>query len=128
MCRSLLYWSFVMLPVLCLPVLGANAEESPALPRTVEALWSDFDPRREPLDVRLVRELAGGARWQTVSFSPEDFHAVGGQESLSSWAELDLLGFRAYADDGESLLGSRSWSGSQPAFRNVRWTQEQGTP
>ena len=31
-----------------------NAE--PQAPRSVEALWSDFDPRQEPLDAKVVRE------------------------------------------------------------------------
>ncbi len=72
-------------------------------------------------DVVAVVKLTGGERWQTVSLSPDDFKTVDGEQALSSWAQLDLLGLRAFYEDGERLLGSKAWSGSQPAFRNLRW-------
>lgn len=79
-------------------------------------------------DFTAVVKLAGGARWQTVSLSPWDFRAVGGRAVLSSWAEVDLLGFRAYCDEGDRLLGSKRWAGSRPVFRNLRWKASKGVP
>lgn len=42
----------------CLLLLALIAQPVNAqkVPDTVQALWADFDPRREPLDIRTVRE------------------------------------------------------------------------
>ena len=48
-------WLALIVPVLCFPPL-AVVGESPQVPRTVKELWSDFDPRKEPLDAQVVRE------------------------------------------------------------------------
>jgi len=75
-----------------------------------------------------VVKLAGGKHWQTISLSPDDFKAVDGEAVLSSWAEVDLLGLRAYCDEGGTLLGSKTWAGSQPTFQNLRWAEDRSTP
>lgn len=46
----------LLLGLLC---LSAGAAE-PARPRTVQQLWADYDPRAEPLEVKVVREWAEG--------------------------------------------------------------------
>jgi len=79
-------------------------------------------------DFASVVKLAGGDRWQTVSLSPGDFKAVNGENVASSWTNVDLLGLRAYYEEGERLLGSKTWGGSQPTFRNLRWTVDRGVP
>jgi len=82
-----------------------------------------FRPYRgKQQDFAAVVKLAGGDRWQTVSLSADDFHALSGERALSSWVNVDLLGFRAYYDAGGKRLGSKTWAGSQPTFRNLRWT------
>ena len=83
--------------------------------------------RGKKQDFAAVVKLAGGDQWQTVSLSPDDFKAVEGERVLSSWAEADLLGLRAYCEDGDRLLGSKTWAGSQPALRDLRWTADRGT-
>ena len=80
--------------------------------------------RGKQQDLAAVVKLAGGDPWQTVSLSADDFKAAGGENRLSSWANVDLLGLRAYYDEGGELLGSKTWAGSQPALRNLRWTAE----
>ncbi len=55
MCRSRRLWLTLMIPMLCFPPVTVVGQP-PQIPRTVEELWSDFDPRKEPLDARLVRE------------------------------------------------------------------------
>jgi len=77
--------------------------------------------RGKQQDFATVVKLAGGDPWQTVSLSPDDFQAANGEKVLSSWANVDLLGLRAYCDEGGELLGSKKWEGVQPAFRNLRW-------
>lgn len=42
------------------PALASAAESSPSVPQSVESLFADFDPRKEPLDVRVVREWERG--------------------------------------------------------------------
>lgn len=64
--------------------------------------------------------LKGGLETQTVSLEPKDFNASGG-ELLSSWTNVDVLSLRAYFDDGNRSLGSKSWAGGQPKFLNLRW-------
>ncbi len=88
---------------------------------------SFFRPYRgKQQDFAAVVKLSGGESWQSVALSPGDFRAVGSHERLESWSKADLLGFRAYCADGESLLGSKSWVGAQPLFRNLRWTEDAG--
>ena len=72
-----------------------------------------------------VVKLAGGDQWQTISLSSKDFRAVDGETVLSSWTEVDLLGLRAYCDEGGTLLGSKAWAGSQPRLRNLQWVANQ---
>ena len=81
-----------------------------------------FRPYRgKQQDFAAVVKLMGDDQWQTVSLSPEDFRASDSENVLSSWANVDLLGLRAYYDEGGRLLGSMKWAGSQPTFRNLRW-------
>jgi dienelactone hydrolase len=71
-----------------------------------------------------VAGLAGGGRWQTIRLSPHDFQAAGQSEPLSSWDNVDLLGFRAYYEEGNGLRGSKTWAGPQPKLRNLHWTAD----
>ncbi len=67
-----------------------------------------------------VVKLDGGKDTQTVSLGLKDFKTDDGA-ALSSWKNVDVLSLRAYHDKGGKLLGSKSWVGSQPMFRNLRW-------
>jgi dienelactone hydrolase len=71
-----------------------------------------------------VVKLNGGKEAQTVLLEPKDFKASDG-ESLPSWKNVDVLSLRAYLNQGGKLLGSKSWSGEQPKFRNLRWQEGQ---
>jgi hypothetical protein len=57
-----------LLLLLASPLLAAEPQVQ--VPRTVQALWSNFDPRQEPLDAQLVRQ------WQQdgVTFRYVTFH------------------------------------------------------
>lgn len=74
-------------------------------------------------DFVAVVDLEGGNKWQTVKLSPSNFSSPTTKKSLSSWSQIDLLGFRAYYNKGRGkvLLGSIKWEGSQPEFRNLHW-------
>lgn len=57
----------ILASVVCFYV-GASADE-PKPPATVQALWADFDPRKEALDTRIVREWdKDGVVYRTVTF------------------------------------------------------------
>lgn len=71
-----------------------------------------------------VVPLAGGESWQTVSLRPEDFRLIDAAGAMSSWQEADLLSLRAYFEKDAKLLGSKSWQGAQPKFRNLRWSRD----
>ena len=63
-----------------------------------------------------VVKLAGGKEPQTVSLKLTDFG-----DGPASWQTVDLLSLRAYVDADGKVLGSKTWAGSQPRFRNLRW-------
>ncbi|MFC1597556.1 alpha/beta hydrolase family protein [Planctomycetota bacterium] len=84
--------------------------------------------RGKKQDFAAVVKLAGGDRWRTVSLSLDDFKALSGENAPSSWANVDLLGLRAYYEEDGRLLGSKTWAGSQPTLRNLRWTANRGMP
>jgi len=74
-------------------------------------------------DFVAVAELAGGESSHTVSLAPSDFKSVKGKEVLQSWANVDVLGLRAYYDEGDKRLGNKAWKGPQPKLRNLRWVE-----
>lgn len=63
-----------------------------------------------------VVKLAGGTEPQTVSLQLKDFG-----DGPVSWQTVDLLSLRAYFEAEGKVLGSKSWAGGQPRFRNLRW-------
>ena len=74
-------------------------------------------------DVVAVMDLEGGDRWQPVTLPASTFKTLDGKAALASWDKADQLGFRAYFDSRDGrLVGSKSWAGSRPRFRNLRWT------
>ncbi|MEC9008972.1 MAG: hypothetical protein VX311_00060 [Planctomycetota bacterium] len=64
-----------------------------------------------------------GDGWKRVSLPVSAFKTPDGKTTLGAWDTADQLGFRAYFDsrDGQ-LVGSKSWKGARPQFRNLRWT------
>ena len=74
-------------------------------------------------DVVAVVDLEGGDRWQAVTLPASAFKTLDGKATLASWDNADQLGFRAYFDSRDGrLVGSKSWAGSRPRFRKLRWT------
>lgn len=65
-----------------------------------------------------------GVEMQTISFTPDDFLTTEG-EKLSSWKHVDLLSLRAYHEKDGKLVGSKSWTGPQPKFYELRWATGQ---
>lgn len=65
-----------------------------------------------------------GVEMQSISLMPDDFLTTEG-DKLSSWKHVDLLSLRAYHDKGGKLVGSKSWTGPQPEFRELRWATKQ---
>lgn len=61
-----LFWSVVCLACLCPP---SPTEDGTKAPSTVKALWADFDPRKDALEARVVREWEkDGIVYRTVTF------------------------------------------------------------
>lgn len=68
-----------------------------------------------------VKKLTAG-QWQTISLAPDDFKTLDGEERLEHWQHADEFGIRAFVDDGMGgHVGTKSWNGKQPEFRNLRW-------
>ena len=65
-----------------------------------------------------------GVEMQTISLTPDDFLTTEG-EKLSSWKNVDLLSLRAYHEKDGKLVGSKSWTGPQPKFHELRWATGQ---
>jgi hypothetical protein len=101
---------------------GVQSPQANELPIIVTENFCRFY-RGKQQDFVAVVKLAGGQKWQTISLSPGDFRAAKGDGALAAWANVDLLGLRAYYDEGGKLLGSKKWAGPQPKLRNLRWVE-----
>jgi hypothetical protein len=69
-----------------------------------------------------VVDLPGGEAWSSILLRTQDFQAVGDRGPLSSWQSVDLLSLRAYFATDTEILGSKSWRGATPKFRNLHWS------
>lgn len=59
---------FILLTVACFLPNSVTANE-PKVPTTVKELYADFDPRKEPIDVKVVREwIKDGIAYRYVTF------------------------------------------------------------
>jgi dienelactone hydrolase len=47
---------YVLIGIVCLVPMASFAAEEPKAPTTVKELWADFDPRKDALDNKVVRE------------------------------------------------------------------------
>jgi len=72
-------------------------------------------------------ELSGGERWQTVVLKRDDFRDAGG-ETLGSWQNIGRLKLTPEerlkpkrGSEGNPGRVGKSWSGTKPQFRNLRW-------
>lgn len=100
-------------------VIDLRAEEPNEL--VIVLTENFFRPYRgKQKEFAAVVKLNGGNERQTVSLTPGDFK-TGDGEVLASWKEVDVLSLRAYQEQGEKLLGSKSWAGPQPSFESLRW-------
>lgn len=80
--------------------------------------------RGRPRDLVAVVDLQGGRDWQTVNLRAKDFLLPGGQGSINSWGQADLLGFRAYYGSRQGkVIGSVKWAGARPEFKDLRWSK-----
>lgn len=89
-----------------LPITGAEAAE---VPKTVKALWSNFNPRKDALDAKTVREWQdGGITYRYVIFHVGTFK---GRESR-------MAAFYAFPSGATKLPGLLHLHGDgQRAFR-----------
>ena len=131
MCRSRRLWLALMVPVLGFPPMTVVGQP-PQVPRTVEQLWSDFDPRKEPLDAKVVREWEkDGIVFRYVTYHIGTFKGVKarmaafygfpkGRKKLPG-----LLHFMAAASGPSCTRSSSTPSGATPASRSTgaggRW-------
>lgn len=141
--RSPRLWPVLLVAILCFPPWVA-AGEPPAAPRTVKALWSDFDPRSDPLDVQVVREWEkDGIIFRYVIYQIGTFKSVKarmaafygfpkGSEKSPGLLHLHGGGQRAflhevefYAKKGYACLsinwGGRDMEDSKPGDPNTDW-------
>ena len=65
-------------PLLLIPaVFAAESATAAEVPRTVESLWAEYDPRHEPLDAKVVREWEeGGIVFRYVTYHIGTFKGV----------------------------------------------------
>ena len=89
-----------------------------------------FRPYRgQSEDFVAVLPFKGGNTRQTVRLKPSDFQSAKDGSPMTTWQNIDLLGFRAYYEErrGETQFGSTRWVGKRPEFREIRWIQQRGT-
>lgn len=122
--------------------LSSNVEAE--VPQTVEALWSDFDPRQDPLDVQIVREWSEGEiTFRYVTYHIGTFKGKAarmaafyafpkGARKLPALLHIHGGGQRAfleevtfYAKRGYACLsvnwGGREMESAQPGDPNTDW-------
>jgi dienelactone hydrolase len=112
---------FGTLVVLLVALLGSLAHQSHAVevPRSVEALWADFDPRQEPLAGQVVRDwTTDGIQYRYVTFHIATFK---GQPAR-------MAAFYAFPQGGTKLPGLlHMHGGGQRAFlHEVTFYAKQG--
>ena len=133
--------------LLLLSVLATSdlrSEPQPRAPRTVKALWADFDPRKEPLRAKIVREWEKeGIVYRYVTFRIGSFKGKParmaaffgfpkGRRNLPALLHLHGGGQRAflhevtfYARRGYACLslnwGGREMENAKPGDPNTDW-------
>jgi hypothetical protein len=116
MCRHL--WLASIVPVLCCPSVTVVGEP-PQVPRTAKGLWSDFDPRKEPLDAHAVREWEkDGIVFRYVTYHVGTFKGV----------KARMAAFYGFPKRGRKLPGLlHLHGGGQRAFlHEVEFYAKQG--
>lgn len=119
---------------LVVPVLAAAAAAEPPVPQTVEQLYADFDPRRDPLETRVVREweedglvlryvvftVGGfkGAKARPAAFHGFPKHAAAGGK-LPALLHMHGGGQRAFLREVRQFAG-RGCSGRKAATYTAR--------
>jgi len=129
-----------------LPLLTSqNAFSLEAVPQSVAELWADFDPRRDPLAVEVIREWKeGGGIYRHVRYligtfkgKPARMAAIygfpeGTKEKLPAVMHIHGGGQRAFLSEVKFLVGrgyaalSVNWGGSgngQPPFNSPEGAQ-----
>lgn len=121
--------------------------EAEEIPQSVEQLWADFDPRRDPLETEVIREFhEGGAVIRHVRFVIGTFKgqtarmtaiygfpegAIGQNEKLPAVMHIHGGGQRAFLSEVKLLVSrgyaalSVNWGGSagQSPFNSVEGAQ-----
>lgn len=67
-----------------------------------------------------VLKLVGGKATQTIALEANDFVTADNQ-TLASWAAVDVLSLRAYHEKTGTLLGCKNWAGCQPVLSKLWW-------
>lgn len=105
--------------VVLLSVVFFVATTQAEVPRTVAALWSDFDPRKDPLDVQVVRE------WDEdgIHFRYATYHI-----GTFKGAKARMVAFYAFPQGGKKLPAlMHMHGGGQRAFLDeVRFYAQRG--
>ena len=91
-----------MLLSLITPVLAE--EQSPTTP---EAVWADFDPRNEPLEIEVTKRWADHGSNLTV---PADAFPTDNGQRLKGWHGVQQL-----------ALKTAGGAGDQPIYGMFRW-------
>ncbi len=95
-------------------------------PLVIVLVENFFRPYRgKQRDYVAVAQLRADAGWQTLSLASSDFRCPADRSTLEGWRRLDLLGLRAFYSRARApdaaVMGTRTWRGPQPSFRNLRW-------
>ncbi len=80
-----------------------------------------FRPYRGPSREYLAKVPLRGGKLVTAALNVSDFKTLKG-ELLPSWSQVDLLSLRAYFEKDGTLMGSKSWQGPQPSFKQLSWS------
>jgi hypothetical protein len=118
MAHSTRFWPLLLVATLCVPPLVAGSEP-PRAPRTVKALWSNYDPCGEPLEIQVVRVWEKeGIVFRYITYQIGTFKGVKARMAA-------FYGFPKGSENGPGLLHLHG--GGQRAFlHEVEFYARQG--
>ena len=91
-CVAAIWAGLAMLPVTALAAETFTPYKSGEVPQNVTELWKDYDARKEPLDIKVVKEWkADGVVTRYVTFKIGAFKG----------ADARIAAYYSFPDDGE---------------------------
>ena len=141
--RSLTRCILNVAAIALVPCCGGSHAQNPEIPRTLNQLWSHFDPRKDPLEIEVLKEweedgiVCRIVRYQVGVFKGVPSHVAGfyafpkGGKNLPALVEIhgggqsaSLSSVVTYARRGYASI-SINWGGNKMSLGQEAWSGPQ---